>query len=112
MTQEEYDKLINYRLELIKSMLLKKGIEYSNNNNPFHTFEKAGILAGVTREDALKGFMLKHEVSILDILEKLRNKQYVEPNLIREKFGDVINYLIILEIMAIDKTTPLQQLPF
>jgi hypothetical protein len=48
--------------------------------------------------------MAKHWVSVLDIIDKLVTNNYVSGELIDEKIGDSINYLILLEAMLIEIT--------
>ena len=43
---------------------------------------------------------LKHFVSIQDIVEKIETKgEYPEGDILEEKIGDAINYLILLETL-------------
>lgn len=100
MNSKEFDRLLNKRLELIKNTLLCKGREYSNSKDRFHNFGVAARIANESQEKALFGMALKHLVSIIDIIENIEIKrQYPSDDLLKEKCGDLINYIIMLEIM-------------
>ena len=59
----------------------------------------------ISPETALIGMWTKHVVSIMDICDNIENK--VPPvEIIEEKIGDAINYLILLEAMLKDRVSP------
>lgn len=91
-----FDKAVLKRLELCKEILIIKGKEYSTDKDKFHNFNSAAILNGTTPEKALWGFAIKHLVSIMDIID---DSERFSGQHIEEKIGDMINYLILLEIM-------------
>lgn len=93
-----FEKILNSRLEKIRSTLAKKAKEYASDSDCFHNFTIAGRIAGTTPEKALYGMMLKHEVSVIDLIELAGSKpEKLNKELIDEKIGDNINYLILLE---------------
>jgi len=92
-----FNEVLNARLKKIKEVLGSKAIEYATDDR-MHNFHVAARIANTTREKALFGMMLKHIVSVLDLIEG-RN---VTPGSINEKIGDTINYLILLEAMLIE----------
>ena len=55
-----------------------------------------------TPEKALVGMWTKHIISILDIVDGL-DKKLVPVEMIEEKIGDAVNYLILLEAMLKDR---------
>ena len=80
--------------------------EYQRNNNPFHNFDKGVKITNKSREDVIWGFALKHFISIQDIKDDLKNGIIPSEELLDEKYGDLINYLLfekasILEIVRI-----------
>jgi len=95
-----YANVIADRLALIEEVMGSKQKEYVKENNVFHNFEKVAQLNGGTREEALKGMWLKHIVSVLDFIDHPSIDLSIEK--VREKIGDSINYLIILEVMLIE----------
>lgn len=96
MTPQNFDKLVERRVELIKSVLKSKAGEYASSKDRLHNFQRAANMLGVTREKALVGMWAKHIVSVLDIVDGFDIKKPTE-ELINEKIGDSICYLVLLE---------------
>ena len=96
---DQFDKVCNKRLEKIKSVLLAKGKEYAKDGDRYHNFNVAARVLGSSREKALLGMMMKHYVSIIDIID---NPCAWSDEIIDEKIGDMINYLILLEGMLLE----------
>jgi hypothetical protein len=103
MTEEQFDKLVTARLNATRQTLVIKGKEYRRNNDPLHNFNVAAQLGNTTREKALWGFALKHYVSFMDILNDIEKNNLPTEELISEKIGDLINYLILCEASIKDK---------
>lgn len=92
-----FESVVENRLEQTKQVMLVKGKEYRRNNNAYHNFDRAAAMKGETRERALLGMASKHFVSVLDIIDDLDKGIVPTQAMIDEKFGDAINYLILLE---------------
>lgn len=103
MTEDQFDKLVANRLNATRQTLIIKGKEYRRNNDPLHNFNVAAQLGNTTREKALWGFALKHYVSFMDILNDIEKGNLPTDELISEKIGDLINYLILCEASIKDK---------
>jgi hypothetical protein len=103
MTEEEFDLVVDYRINEIKETLQMKGKEYKRNNDPLHNFEVAARLGNTTREKALWGFALKHYVSFMDMLDDIEKGTLPKTEKVDEKLGDLINYLILCEASIKDK---------
>ena len=100
MSAKQFEAVLQSRLDKIKAVLGAKAKEYSSDTDRYHNFNIAGRMAGTTPEKALKGMMLKHEVSVLDLIEwSGAAPSRITEALIDEKIGDNINYLILLEGM-------------
>jgi len=98
MTNEEFEKVLKNRLEKIKQVLGSKAKEYASKNNRLHNFDVAASFMDETREKALFGMATKHIVSVRDIvLNYERNGILPTEELLDEKIGDTINYMILLE---------------
>ena len=105
MKQEEFNLLLERRLEQIRSTLVRKAGEYASNTDRLHNFKAAGAMLRSSAAQACLGFMTKHLVSVFDIVQEMdagviregRNEQ------IDEKVGDAINYLILLEAILKEK---------
>lgn len=100
MNKTEFNKLVDERIKLIQSVLQKKGAEYANDKDVFHNFEEGTKMSfHNTREMVAWEYMMKHMISIKDMIS---SKQAFSEHTIREKFGDAINYLILMEAMMLD----------
>ena len=103
MTEKRFDEIVEEVCEQIKQTLLVKAKEYRRNNNPFHNFDVGSQRSGLIREKVLDGFLLKHEVSIADMTNDLVVGKLPTKEILDEKFGDNIIYLIIKKASIIDK---------
>jgi len=96
----DFNDVVDKRCEFVKEVLQKKAKEYARGGDRFHNFNEAAKILNTTPEKALRAFMVKHEVSVIDLIEKANDytfKKDVSCELIEEKIGDMINYLILLE---------------
>ena len=110
MKHKEFKKVLTRRLYLTKYILDKKNKEYASNDDKLHNFNRAGNMLNVSPEQALIGMWTKHIVSLLDIVDninnygdeeliKICNGEGLTKEMLEEKIGDAINYLVILEAM-------------
>ena len=91
-----FDDVVDERCLKIKEVLKQKAKEYATDKSRFHNFNVAARVANTTPEKALYGMMMKHLVSVMDIIEA---PERFSPAHMDEKLGDLINYLILLEGM-------------
>ena len=103
MTEQEFDALVQRRLDLTREVLITKGKEYRRNSDPLHNFNVASKLNNTTREKALWGFATKHLVSFLDMLDDIEKNKLPKKEYVDEKIGDLINYLILCEASIKDR---------
>ena len=103
MTEKRFDKVVEEVCEQVKQTLLVKAKDYRRNNNVFHNFDEGSKRTGLIREKVLDGFLLKHEISIADMTNDLVEGKLPTKELLDEKFGDNIIYLIIKKASIIDK---------
>jgi len=98
MTREEFSKRVEKRIDLVRQTLLTKHKEYAKDDNVFRNFDEAagGFSLHSTSAEVLWSYMTKHLVSIKDIVS---DNVPVTNEVVSEKIGDVINYLILLEAM-------------
>jgi hypothetical protein len=95
MKVKDFEKLLDERVEKIRSTLTKKSAEYADgSDDKLYNFKRAARISGDTVQKTLAGMMLKHEVSVWDIIDE---KRPFTIEMIDEKIGDMINYLILLE---------------
>lgn len=90
-TFNNIDKFLNETFKTLES----KSKEYSRNEDPFHNFRVASRLRGVTMQEAIDGFRLKHEISIMDIRNDIKEGILPSKDIVDEKFGDLINYYLL-----------------
>ena len=116
MNSSEFDLVLEARLQKIKDVLYSKAKEYADGDRDrLHNFNKAAMMSGYSREEALWGFLLKHLVSVSDIIENTNVDRFPTREVIDEKIGDCINYFILLEACLVDRLKvedPRRQLPF
>lgn len=103
MTAQEFDILVQQRVQKVQQTLVVKGKEYRRNNDPLHNFRVAAKVNNTTEEKALWGFAVKHYVSFLDILNDIERGILPKEEVVDEKIGDLINYLILCEASIKEK---------
>lgn len=103
MDRKTFDRLIKDRNNKIVEILVNKGKEYSSPSDVLHNFNRTAQIANSTPERALWGMMLKHFTSVSDMVDKI--DKHIPPTqyLVDEKIGDLINYLILLEALMIER---------
>ena len=100
MNKDQFDEIVERRTRKIVKTLTTKAKEYASDDDRFHNFNVAARIAGTTPEEALKGMMLKHIVSVFDMIEwSYTDEGRLNEAIIDEKIGDTINYLVLLEGM-------------
>lgn len=99
MNVEKFNKMLEERIEKTRQVLDSKNKEYASNVDRLHNFKRAGKMLQCSPEKALVGMMVKHTISILDIVDKLDNGEIPTKEIIEEKIGDNVNYLILLEAL-------------
>lgn len=95
MNTKDFNKVIEDRLSLCKSVLCRKADEYATDDR-LHNFKVAANLQGCTPEKALAGMMCKHTVSVYDLINDLENGKCATREMWDEKIGDSLNYLLLL----------------
>lgn len=95
-----FGQVVENRIESIRFVLSSKAKEYATGSDRFHNFNVAARMANTTPEKALLGMRLKHEVSVMDLVDIAESRSGdLTLEIIEEKIGDDINYLILLEGM-------------
>ena len=114
MNMSEFDLVLEARLQKTKDVLYSKSKEYSSDADKLHNFNKGAMMSGHSREDVLWGFLLKHLISVSDIVEATNQGKFPNMETINEKIGDCINYFVLLEACLVDrlKQEEPKKLPF
>jgi hypothetical protein len=110
MSHEMFEAIVEARVEKIKHTLLAKGKEYGVGGDRLHNFRKGQLMAGkpITMAQLLKGFKLKHDISLDDMIE---GDVEVTEYLINEKIGDELCYLLLMEAVMRSEWQLLPTLP-
>ncbi len=100
MKTERFELLMYRRRDRIVQILGAKAKEYATGEDRLHNFKVAARMAGVTPEEALMGMDLKHRVCIEDMV---KGRIPLTREMIDEKLGDHINYMVLLEALLIER---------
>lgn len=96
MTTDEFNAILDRRIDQIHAVLARKGQEYGAGDR-LHNFKRSAELRGSMASDTLLGMLVKHWVSIEDMVRGHLGGLAIPIELIEEKIGDAVNYLILLE---------------
>jgi hypothetical protein len=96
METESFNKLTENFFEDCKAILGVKADEYAKQGDRLSNFKRAAALEKCEPEEALKGMLTKHIVSIYDFIDELNG--YGEPkdrplSQWHEKLVDAVNYI-------------------
>lgn len=94
MTPIEFNKVVEDQLARIQRVLVKKETEYSLGTDRMSVFKHGAGITEETPEQVLYGFMLKHIISVTDMVN---SKATYSEELWNEKITDICNYLILLQ---------------
>lgn len=103
MTQEEFTKVFESRVDSCRRILISKNTEYARGGDKLSNFKKAGGMQGCSPAKALQGMMAKHQISILDMVNDLDNGISHSQKQWDEKLNDALNYLFLLDALLKDK---------
>ena len=104
MFHEDFEKVIDDQVKHIWSSMAAKNAEYATDEDKLYNFKRTAEIKRCTPESALWGMLLKHYVSVQDIVEAVeRGEQPPKMSIIAEKIGDLINYLILLKALLIER---------
>lgn len=92
MNRDELYKDIDGTIDLAKNLLNLKNTAYNNDEDALASFKIAAELQHVTPPQALAGMMVKHTVSVYDLIWD--DCSVLE--IMDEKILDHINYLLLL----------------
>ena len=109
MDTKEFDKLVENRCAKIRRTLVEKAKEYARDpDDRLSHFKRSARLSYTkkTPEQALWDMAHKHYVAIADMLEDLDRDMAPETATVDEKIGDLINYLVLLEGLFMERIAP------
>lgn len=100
MTLTELLKIVENRKQHIDRTLIAKNKEYANPEDVLKNFNDGANFTGLTPEKTLWAYLTKHLVSIKDLTE---NTDKATQDVLNEKIGDAINYMILLDAIFTEK---------
>ena len=102
MNHRDFSNLWEETVIKSKNTLVVKGAEYAPGTDRLHNFKQAASLMGITPRQALGGMMVKHIVSVFDLIN---NEELEQMPVWDEKIGDSINYLILLKALVVEESS-------
>ncbi len=103
METEKFMVIMKERFEHCVAIMAPKDKEYTRNGDKLHNFKVAARIKNETPEEALWGMGVKHLVSIIDMIDDVSINKLPSREMIAEKFGDMHNYLFLLEALIIER---------
>ena len=97
------ESVLKNRLYRIEKILGVKASEYVKDSDRLSNFKRAAALQSCTPEKALSGFVSKHIVALYDFIEDLERGDFRPVEQWDEKIGDIINYMVLLEALVIER---------
>jgi hypothetical protein len=87
---------------------LKTG-EYSRDDDRLYNFKRAAAMLRCSPERALLGFVTKHIVSLMDMIDDIDSGNLADDKLWDEKIGDIILYMILLRSLIVERRSMLEE---
>jgi len=104
MNSNEFQVVVNKQVANITTVLASKRAEYApNDDDRLHNFRVAAAARGTCLADAATGMAMKHIISVLDIVDASKGGKVADDAMLDEKFGDAVNYFILIKACLIDQ---------
>lgn len=98
MYTAEFNQIVESRVKKTLDLLVNKAKEYAREDR-LHNFKVAARLNGTTPTREAHGFLTKHIVSYLDLLNDIDAGKKVSSERVEEKIGDIITYFFLQEAL-------------
>lgn len=99
MTHDMFNEILESRITQMRETLSIKAMEYSQEDERLHNFYEGAAILGNTPREYCLNLMTKHLACVFDIA---RSEKSYPPAFLDEKFGDAINYLVLLQALVVD----------
>ena len=109
MNNEEFNRVIKEQIDRSMQTLVHKAAEYATDVDRLHNFKVAAELQGKTPRESLAGMMAKHTVSVYDMC--MDDETIYDSDMINEKIGDHINYLLLLRAIFEEEMPKVHRTP-
>jgi len=103
LAPDKFKELLAARQLHIEKVLKVKAVEYSRNNDALFNFNEGSKDLNQSRERYLLNLAWKQICSVKDLVNDLDNDKLACEAMVKEKFGDVINYMILMESMFLQR---------
>ena len=111
MNAKDFDEIVAARMAWCNKTLCAKGDEYARDGDRLWNFKAAGRKRNQHPAQALAGMEVKHDVSVDDIIDGLARGIVPPKELVAEKIGDSINYLLLLEGLIEEERQRREEVP-
>jgi hypothetical protein len=102
---DQFKSILDAQIKRVQDVLVVKAAEYATDDH-LSNFKKVTKLRGCTLPQAVSGMMVKHTVSIYDMIESGGSYSIDQWD---EKITDHINYLILLRAALVEDDTNPQE---
>ena len=104
MNQKAFTTLLEKIFDRSRQVLARKRAEYIHNQDVFSSFKKGTQMSFHSMPEKVAWeYACKHLESIKSMIDNIDKGEEPDADLINEKFGDTINYLILIEGMLKDR---------
>jgi hypothetical protein len=97
---QEFNRVFEEVVAKSSAVLVKKADEYADDSDRLHNFKQAAHLEKRTVRQAISGMMVKHTVSVYDMMSA---QDCPSLDIWDEKIIDHINYLILLRAAVVEE---------
>ena len=111
MNAKDFDEIVTARMAWCNKTLCAKGDEYARDGDRLWNFKVAARKLNCHPAEALAGMMVKHTVSVDDIIDGLAKGVVPPKELVAEKIGDSIDYLLLLEGLIEEERQRREEVP-
>lgn len=108
MHADQFNRVFEEQVDRCRTTLGAKAKEYADDTDRLQNFKTAAAVRGVTPRKALAGMMVKHTVSLYDMLES--DSEFPDA-LWDEKLGDHLNYLFLLRAILEEEKSERASVP-
>lgn len=109
MNRVDFNNHVEDVFDRSRNVMVKKGAEYSGDAEVFHNFNNSvGISIHKTNVAVAWEYLTKHLQSVKDMITAIEldgSLGKINQSMLDEKFGDIINYFLLIEGMIKEKVT-------
>jgi len=102
MTEKKFQKIVRSRLKVVEDILLKKGQEYTRDDDRLIVFRREAQRKNKTVLDAIDDIGGKHYSAFMNIIEDVREGKPISQKEIDDRITDIIIYTLLSETAIIE----------